>query len=48
MPNGGDADFNWFNGDETALKAFGSIPQSERLVNDCVLGRAAIDSIERL
>ncbi len=44
MPNGVDADFNWFNGDEAALSRFAN---PERPANDFVLGRAAIDTVER-
>ncbi len=44
MPNGGDADFNWFNGDEEALASFCRTTQLERPAASGVLGSAAVDT----
>ena len=44
MPNGGDADFNRFNGDDAALEAFCQISQPDRPADGCE-GPAAIDIV---
>lgn len=43
MPNGGDADFDYFNGDEAALEAFCRLAPVERPADSGVLGPAAVD-----
>jgi GH25 family lysozyme M1 (1,4-beta-N-acetylmuramidase) len=44
MPNGADADFNWFNGDDAVLAAFCKIAQPIRVADSCG-GNAAVDDI---
>lgn len=47
LPNGVDSDACVFNGSEGDLKAWARGPQPDRPVGDGVLGRAAIDTVER-
>ena len=44
MPNGGDVDFNWFNGDEQALREFCRVTKPASVG---VLGDAAIEEFQR-